>query len=54
MDAQMNLKLRRSERNTLLMKNKHEDAKSLKRDHIKDIIVQQFSRRYQSKSTVTD
>ena len=54
MDAQRNLKLRRSERNTLLMKSKHEDAKTLKRDHIKDIIVSQFSRRYQSRSTAAD
>lgn len=39
MDVQMNLKLRQSERNTTLLRSKHEDAKTLKRGHIKEIIV---------------
>lgn len=39
MDVKNNLKLRQSERNTNLLKSRHEDAKCLKRDHIKEIIV---------------
>ena len=42
MDAQMNLKLRRSDRGSLLMRSKHEDQKSIKREHVKEMIVQNF------------
>lgn len=45
MDAQINLKLRRSDRSTLLLR-KHEDEKTIKRDHIRGIIIQNFHRRF--------
>lgn len=45
MDAQINLKLRRSDRSTLLI-HKHEVEKSQKRDHIRDILIQNFHRRF--------
>lgn len=45
MDAQINLKLRRSDRSSLLIR-KHEDEKTIKRDHIRDILIQNFQRRY--------
>jgi len=45
MDAQINLKLRRSDRSTILLR-KHEDEKSIKRDHIRDMLIQNFNRRF--------
>lgn len=45
MDAQINLKLRRSDRSTLLIR-KHEEEKSHKRNHIRDILIQNFHRRF--------
>ena len=41
MDAQNNLKLRRPDRSRMLQKV-HENQKSVKRDHIKDILIQNF------------
>jgi hypothetical protein len=38
MDAQNNLKLRRSDRSSLLIR-KHEDDKLIKRDHLRDILI---------------
>ena len=38
MDAQNNLKLRCSDRSSLLIR-KHEDDKLIKRDHIRDILI---------------
>lgn len=45
MDVQMNLKLRRSDRSAVLLR-KHEDTKSIKREHIKEILIQNFHRHY--------
>lgn len=42
MDAQMNLKLRRDERGARMLKNQHEDAKTVKRGHVRDMIVSNF------------
>jgi hypothetical protein len=45
MDVQINLKLRRSDRSTLLLR-KHDEEKSVKREHIRGILVQNFHRRF--------
>jgi len=45
MDAQINLKLRRSDRSTLLLR-KHEEEKSHKRNHIREMLIQNFYRRF--------
>ena len=39
MDAFMNLKLRRSDRQIASTKNKHEIDKTIKREHIKAMII---------------
>lgn len=50
MDAQMNLKLRRSDRGTNMLRSQHEDQKHVKREHIRDMIVSNFQRRYLNKA----
>jgi len=50
MDAGLNLKLRRPER-TSLSRNKLEDKQDQRREHIKEIIISQFIRRFRPKTT---
>lgn len=45
MDVQLNLKLRTTDRSALISR-KHEDSKSLKREHIREILIQNFLRHY--------
>jgi len=45
MAVQLNLKLRTTDRSALLLR-KHEDSKSLKREHIREILIQNFLRHY--------
>ena len=54
MDSQLNLKLRSDPRTKTIIRQQHVDAKHAKREHIKEMLIQNFNRRYCPKPTAND